>query len=202
MIAAIVPAAGLSTRMGRPKLTLPIDGVPVIGRVVDALRAGGAQIVVVVAPPAEVAGAGLLADEARHAGADVLVADQPPPDMRGSVELGLTRINAGPHPETVLLIPGDSPGVSRDLVARVIREAQTHPDALVIPTAGGRRGHPLALPWPLTREIFALPHDRGVNALVARYAQRVIELEVADARALADLDTPDDYRRWSGAGPA
>ena len=55
-VAAIVPAAGLSTRMGRPKLLLPFGGEPLIVRVVNALRQGGAAPVVVVI------GIGSLAD--------------------------------------------------------------------------------------------------------------------------------------------
>ena len=43
MIAAVVPAAGHSQRMGRPKLILPIGGQTVIARVVSALRDGGAS---------------------------------------------------------------------------------------------------------------------------------------------------------------
>ena len=53
MIAALVPAAGSSKRMGQPKLLLEFDGHTLIGRVVGALRAGGVERVVVVAPPAE-----------------------------------------------------------------------------------------------------------------------------------------------------
>jgi molybdenum cofactor cytidylyltransferase len=51
MIAAVVPAAGLSVRMGRPKLTLPVDGGTVIASVVQALLEGGVDTVVVVVSP-------------------------------------------------------------------------------------------------------------------------------------------------------
>jgi len=52
VIAALVPAAGRSSRMGRPKLTLPVrGGGTVIGRVLRALRDGGAERVFLVAPP-------------------------------------------------------------------------------------------------------------------------------------------------------
>ena len=87
MIAAIVPAAGRSERMGRPKLILPIGGLSVIARVTSALRQGGADPVLVVVPPAAVPGASALAAEAARAGACVVVAEPPPPDMRASVEL-------------------------------------------------------------------------------------------------------------------
>ena len=63
MIAAVVPAAGKSERMGRPKLILPIDGETLIARVVSRLRAGGVVYTVVVAPPLDAPGAAILADD-------------------------------------------------------------------------------------------------------------------------------------------
>jgi molybdenum cofactor cytidylyltransferase len=197
MIAAIVPAAGLSTRMGRPKLTLPIDGVPLIARVVTALRQGGADTVVVVVPPAEQLGADAVAEAALTAGAVVVVAEQPPPDMRASVELGLAQLALGPAPSTLLLVPGDSPGVSSELVNRVIVRAITAPDAIVRPESTGHRGHPVALPWSLATEIPRLPPDAGVNTLIRANADRIIPVEVAEPRAFVDLDTPEDYNRWN-----
>ena len=68
MIAAIVPAAGRSERMGRPKLILPIGGLSVIAHVTIALRTGGADPVLVIVPPASVAGAPALAAEAARGG--------------------------------------------------------------------------------------------------------------------------------------
>ena len=51
MIYAIVPAAGQSTRMGQPKLILPLAGRSVLEHVVSSLRAGGVDHVLVVAGP-------------------------------------------------------------------------------------------------------------------------------------------------------
>ena len=202
MIAAIVPAAGRSERMGRPKLLLPVEGLSVIARVVGALRHGGADPVVVVAPPAVAHGAAALADEATRAGALVVVPDAPPPQMRDSVELGLDRLARGPSPPpaTVLLAPGDSLGIHAALVARVVAEARAHPEAILLPARDGRRGHPVALPWSVAAEIHGLPADVGINALVRRHAARVVTLDVADPAVLDDLDTPEDYRRWVERG--
>ena len=197
MIAAVVPAAGLSKRMGQPKLILPIDGVPLIVRVVTALRQGGAETVVVIVPPAEVPGAIPLADAARRAGADVVVAEQPPPDMRASVELGLARLAAGTAPTTVLLAPGDSPGLSPDVVARVIAQAKAAPGAIIRPEARGRRGHPVALPWSLATKIAGLPPDAGVNTLVRWHKDIIISIDVDNPTVIDDLDTPEDYERWT-----
>jgi molybdenum cofactor cytidylyltransferase len=196
MIAAIVPAAGRSERMGRPKLLLSIGGQTVIARVITALRAGGADPVVVVVPPATVTGAADLAIEAGQGGAWVVVAEPPPPEMRASVERGLERLRQTAAPKTLLLAPGDSPGMTSALVARVVARAQAEPEAIVIPAWQGRRGHPIALPWPLAAEIPGLPPGMGINALVARYRDRVVTFEVDDPKMLDDLDSPDDYQRW------
>jgi CTP:molybdopterin cytidylyltransferase MocA len=196
MIAAVVPAAGKSKRMGRPKLTLPIDGEPLIARVVSALRLGGVEQVVVVAPPADAPGAHALAVEAERAGAIVIVADQPPPDMRASVELGLASWKDGAPPATLLLTPGDSPGLSPALVARVVARSRAEPRAIVVPAFRGRRGHPVALPWPLAEGITRLPPGTGINTLVRDHQDRVVVIDVDDAAVTADLDTPEDYQRW------
>ena len=196
MIPAIVPAAGRSERMGRPKLILPIEGTTVIARVVSALLGGGAGPVIVVVPPADAPGAATLAEEAARAGAEVLVAADRPPDMRGSFELGFARLAEGAAATMVLLTPGDSAGITAALVAEVIARARQEPRGIVIPVVKGRRGHPVALPWHLAAAVSALPEGVGINALVALHPDEVVELLVAEPGAVDDLDTPEDYDRW------
>ncbi len=200
MIAAVVPAAGRSERMGRPKLILPLGATTVIARVVHALRAGGAEPIVVVAPPADFAGADVLADEATRAGAVVIVAGSATADMRASVELGLDWLGRGTDPSAVLVAPGDSPGITAGLVRRILDRATAEPASIVVPRFGGRRGHPVALPWGLAAGIRDLPEGTGVNALLAARAERVLMLDVDEPGTTADLDTPDDYRAWVEAG--
>jgi len=196
MIAALVPAAGLSLRMGQPKLLLTIGGVPLIARVVAALKAGGADLVVVVVPAAEVPGAERVAREAEKAGASLVVPPAPTADMRASVELGLERLEQGPAPESLLLAPGDSPGITDELVGRVIACAREYLHSVVVPVCAGRRGHPVLLPWPLTSAIRSLPPGSGINALLSEPGTRVVELEVVEPATADDLDTPEDYQRW------
>jgi molybdenum cofactor cytidylyltransferase len=197
MIAALVPAAGRSMRMGRPKLILPVGGVSLIARVVAALRAGGADRVVVVAPPGDAPGASRLIADAEGEGGEVVVLDRATADMRASFERGLNWLEQDPRPDGLLLCPGDSPGLSAALVARVVRGIQEHPDRIIIPTYEGKRGHPVALPWRLAAEVRCLPDGVGVNALMAAHADRVLTLDPGDPNALADMDTPEDYARWS-----
>jgi molybdenum cofactor cytidylyltransferase len=185
--------------MGRPKLILPIEGEPLIGRVITALRAGGSDLVIVVTPPAEAPGATALIDEATLRGALVVVPKAPTADMRASVELGLKRLDAGPIPAAVLLAPGDSPGLSAKLVAEVIARGRLDPTAIIVPAHDGRRGHPLLFPWFLADTIRRLPPGQGVSALLHSAAARVVPFETEDPGAFADLDTPEDYQEYSSS---
>ncbi len=186
--------------MGRPKLILPIEGIPVIARVIAALRDGGAGRVVVVAPPISEPGASTLIESAEEQGAEVVVADAPTSDMRASVELGLAWIAEGPEPIAVLLTPGDIPGLSPADVARVIQASTQAPGRIVVPQHGGRRGHPVLIPWTLAKEIPSLPSGVGVNDLLREHAGSVFAFEMETPGILADLDTPDDYRAWLESG--
>jgi molybdenum cofactor cytidylyltransferase len=201
MIVAIVPAAGHSSRMGRPKLILPLGGQTVIARVVNALRQGGASRTVVVTPPADAPGSTILAREAEDAGAIVVVPDERPPDMRASFERGLDALGALDEVVTVLLAPGDSVGITAALVSQIVARARAHPDSIVVPVVAGRRGHPVALPARTARETRSLPAGVGINSLIQLHAAVVSELTVAEPGAVADLDTPDDYARWEAHGP-
>jgi molybdenum cofactor cytidylyltransferase len=182
--------------MGRPKLILPVGGVPLIVRVLAALRDGGVARVVVVAAPPDAPDDSALIEAAEGQGAKVLVSPVPTADMRASVELGLEYLAQGKAPEAILLTPGDSPGLHADIITQVIQRADNHPGRIVVPRHGGRRGHPVLLPWSLATQIPRLPAGVGVNALLAAHSDEIVAFDVADPGILADLDTPDDYRFW------
>jgi molybdenum cofactor cytidylyltransferase len=203
-IYALVPAAGKSERMGRPKLTLGLGDASVIQRVVRALEAGGADYVFVVAPPVPEPGAVVLANHARVEGAWVVHCPAPTADMRATVEVGLDDLTHGlvPPPDGLLLCPGDSPRISPALVKAVVARFRQDPARVVVPVHAGKKGHPVALPWALARTIPDLPPGVGINALVESQGERLIRLEVDDPGAVIDLDTPEDYRRLvGGTGP-
>lgn len=191
MMFAIVPAAGQSRRMGRPKLTLPLGDRTVIEHVVAALRAGGVEQVIVVVGP-QVPEVGTLA---QAAGAEVVHLERATPDMRTTVERGLDWLESNHRPapdEPWLLAPADCPTLPPAVVRRLL--AVEAPDSIVVPVHGGRRGHPTRFAWRHAAGIRGLPAGEGINALV-RDRARVIEVPVDEPGILADLDTPEDYDR-------
>lgn len=192
MTFAVVPAAGHSTRMGRPKLTLPLGGRTVLEHVIASLHDGGvATVLVVVGPHVRD-----LIPLAEAAGANVLALPAPTADMRATVEAGLAWIGERlrPHPDDPwLLAPADCPAFSPDVVRRLLAAE----GSIVVPVHGGRRGHPTLFRWRHAAGIRALPADAGINSYLRLRAGEALELPVADPGVLADLDTPEEYARLS-----
>ena len=189
---AVIPAAGQSRRMGRPKLILPVGGQTVIRRLLHALEDARIEERVVVTRRDDQ----FLADEVSASGATLVQPVPDPPDMRSSVEHAVAWLRSNHAPineDRVLLVPADHPVLASAVIADVLHQCLSV-DAIVIPTYQGRRGHPTVFPWSVINELNDIPADNGLNWLVHRDPNRVCELAVDDAAILTDLDTPDDYR--------
>jgi molybdenum cofactor cytidylyltransferase len=195
MIFGLIPAAGKSERMGRPKLALPLGERTVLEHVVSALRAGGAdEVLVVIAPHVA-----LLERFALSAGAQVLLLSRETPDMRATVEAGLDWLEAqrAPGPEdSWLLAPADHPTMDAQVVRRLIDVTDQSPaDTIVVPTWQGTRGHPVLIRWTHVAAIRRSPKNAGLNEYLRSCAGSTREIEVPSNSILADMDTPEDYER-------
>ena len=191
---ALVPAAGHSTRMGRPKLALPLGASTVLECAVTALRAGGVKRVLVVTGPHVPE----LAPLARQAGATVLELPQPTPDMRTTIERGLDWAECAWQPgagEAFLLCPADHPALDPGVLRALIQARGDRPLSIVIPTFNGQRGHPALIAWPHVAGIRALPPGAGLNRYLREHAAQTLEVPVDSGSVLLDLDTPADYER-------
>jgi molybdenum cofactor cytidylyltransferase len=193
MTFAVVPAGGKSTRMGRPKLALPLGDRSVLEHVVAALRAAGLQQVLVVV-------AAHLAELAGRAGASVCVLEEETADMRATVEHGLRWLEEkfNPRPQDHwLLAPADHPTLAAEVVVELLAARAAHPEAsVVVPTFAGRRGHPTLIDWKHAEGMRCLPKGQGLNVYLRQLTPReTLELPVATETILWDLDTPEDYER-------
>jgi CTP:molybdopterin cytidylyltransferase MocA len=195
MTFAVVPAAGQSTRMGRPKLALPLAGRTVLEHVVAALRDGGADVVVVVVGP-HTADLGAVAE---RAGASVCRLQAATADMRASVEHGLAWIEERCRPsldDDWLLAPADHPAVDAEVVRRLRACRASRPEqSLFVPVHNGRRGHPVLLGWRHVAGIRALAAGEGLNRYLRQHEEETVEVPVESAGVLWDVDTPEDYER-------
>jgi len=198
---AVIPAAGVSRRMGVPKLTLPWGDRLVIDQVLQALDqpAVAARVLVTRADHGA-----LVAAVGRHPGVVLVCPEPPPAEMRHSVEAALQTLaqNSQPAPDDGwLLVPADHPLLDRDTVSRLADAWTTCEAPLLIPTWQGRKGHPVVFRWSLAAEVAQLPADVGLNVLTKKYANAACLLDVPNPGICEDLDTPADLLRLRPPGP-
>lgn len=185
-VAAIVPAAGLSRRMGSCKQLLDLGGKPVLAHCLETLLAGGiTEIVVVVNQQG-----GAVAALAERYPVRVVVNPDPAGEMASSVMAGRA-VLASPI-SGVMIALADCPLIAATTIA-VLRCAHgANPDAILIPCHNQRKGHPTLFPSAVLAE---LTTGGTLRDVVRHDPGRVRLLEVADPGILMDMDTPADYQQ-------
>jgi molybdenum cofactor cytidylyltransferase len=186
-IAAVVLAAGRSSRMGGPnKLLAEIGGKPLVRMVVDAALGSRARPVVVVT--------GHQRDkvEAALAGLPVKFVHNPhfADGLGTSLKAGIAALSADVDGAIVCL--GDMPQVDAALIDRLIGAFDPDHGALVVvPTIDGKRGNPVVWSRRFFPDLMAVEGDVGARYLIGRYTEAVAEVPLTGTAALTDVDTPE-----------
>ena len=190
-ISAILLAAGLSSRMGRPKLLLPWGGTTVLGQVVSSFAMAGLEEIIVVTGGMRAQIESLVAELAINFPVrSVYNPAYARGDMLGSIQAGLAALDS--RPRAALIGLGDQPQVREETLRRLrVAFVQTK-SPLVIPSFQNRRGHPWLAARQLWPAILALPASTTPRQFLNAYAGQV-EYVAADESILQDLDTPEDY---------
>jgi molybdenum cofactor cytidylyltransferase len=93
-------------------------------------------------------------------------------------------------------MPADHPTLDPVVVRTLLEARTTAPhQSVIVPSADGRRGHPVLLSWKLASGVARLPAGAGLNVLVRTKAAETLEVPLPAGAILDDLDTPEDYRR-------
>jgi molybdenum cofactor cytidylyltransferase len=198
VIPALVLAAGRSSRMGRPKATLPLDdGETFLSRIVRTfLDAGVDDVVVVVGHHVDEIVASLAATGLR---ARIVVNRDYDRGQLSSIVAGLAVVDR-PGVAAALITPVDVPLVSAATVRTVLAcYRRTH--ALVVrPTSGTRHGHPLLIDRRLFDELRSADPELGAKPVVRAHASAAGDVPIGDEGAYTDIDTEDEYRKWVRTG--
>lgn len=193
-VGAVVMAAGLSTRMGEPKVLLPwVNGNSIIQHIVEQLLNSRLEHVVVVT--------GHMAKEVRQQvepmGVKVVYnRSYKTGEMLSSVKAGLRAMPD--HVAAALLVLGDQPRLQPKVIYQVMAAYAEGKGDLIIPSFEMRRGHPILLGrryWP---EMLALRRDGAPRQVINAHADQIHYVNVDTDSVLRDVDTPEDYsnERW------
>lgn len=218
----IVPAAGLSRRMGRPKQILRFGASTVTGTVVGTLLSADPAGVVVVTRRTLLDGLALPADPRVRC----LINDDDASEMIDSIRLALDALAggeaghantavahgnlrregdradtfSGPVPaagtdDGICVVPGDLPHLSTATVTACFGAFRRLRDRIIVAVHEGRRAHPMVFPFAYRAEVAALMG--GLNDLMRAHPDDVAEIPTEDSGAVRDLDAPGDLTGMS-----
>ncbi|HEY6092510.1 MAG TPA: nucleotidyltransferase family protein [Gemmatimonadales bacterium] len=191
-LAGIVLAAGRSARMGSPKALLDFLGVPFVVRIVQALEALEVKTRVVVLGPDGGRIHPVLADH------DCMIAENPEPETGPIESLRVALRAVQPlQPSAVLVWPVDLPHVRVATVDRVLEAHRRTKAAIVVPTFGERRGHPVIWGSALFEELLMSrrAQEEGARAVLRAHQAEITAVPVDDPAVIDAVNTPEDYER-------
>lgn len=191
-IAAVVAAAGRSTRMGEPKQLLPWGTRTVLAAVIHHLaEAGAAPVLCVVGHRAGDMIAALAGADCRIIHNDNYLAGE----MLSSYQAGVAALEQDRDPYSgTLLALGDQPHVPVWAIRAVLEAARLAPDRIIVPSYRMRRGHPFYLPRRFWADLRALQGEETLRTLMRRHEAAIHYVAVETDAILRDIDTPADYR--------
>jgi molybdenum cofactor cytidylyltransferase len=183
-IAAVVPAAGRSSRFGSMKLLADVGGEPLINRTLGSLvDSGVAPIVVAVSATGVLDAVPLIG----HATVRTVVNRDPSRGMFSSIQCGLSVAKA----DVIVVLPADMPFVRPATVALVVRTC-LETGRVVVPVFDGSRGHPIGIPGGLRDGLLMMPPDRSLKDALAALGEELRFVDVDDRGVIRDVDVPGD----------
>jgi molybdenum cofactor cytidylyltransferase len=196
MISGILLAAGESRRMGSPKALLSYQGQTFIERICTAfLSAGVDELVVVLGAHADALRPALPS----HPALRTVVNARYFQGQLSSLMVGIGALSPDSEAAVVNLV--DHPLVSSATIKALIDSFRASPLPILIASHQGRRGHPVLFSSQVYGEILAAPLDQGAKVVVRKNPSRVREVQLDDPGILADIDTPEDYKRYVDRAP-
>jgi 4-nitrophenyl phosphatase len=189
-VAALILAAGCSSRFGHPKQLLNWDGRPLLLSVIDTAWVAGLHPIIVVL--------GAFADEI-----EPVLASRPVQIQRNyrwsegicsSIRSGVSALSG--EVDAAIFIPADQPFLTADFLQNLVCRYEATGKSIVIPRiAEGQRGSPVLFDRSFFAELSQLSGDVGGRRLFDKYSDDTAYLSVSDSSMLMDIDTPEAYTR-------
>jgi molybdenum cofactor cytidylyltransferase len=191
VIVAVVLSAGESSRMGRPKALLPIDGQTFIERIVAALKQTKVgKIIVILGHNARE-----LQSKISHLPVEILINTDYKLGQLSSLQLAVRNLQPDLECDGMLVHLVDHPYLAPALVEEMIRRFYETNKRIIVPKFHGKRGHPVIFSNALFDEILSAPIEEGAKAVVNAHRAETLEIETEEEGIAVDIDTPELYQQ-------
>jgi len=192
-VAGLLLAAGASTRMGQPKLLLPVEGRPMVERVLsECVRSSLHRVVVVLGHQWERIRE-TLGPLCLNPKVSVVLNPEYASGMSTSIRAGLPEVEKD-H-DHVMIVLGDMPFVNAGLINLLVERYLSSGRSMGAVRVKGRRSHPVIFGREFYPALMNLYGDAGARHLFQDPGKKVCLVDPGDAYDDRDIDTPEDYAR-------
>lgn len=183
--AAIILAAGYSSRMGDFKPLMDLNGKTPLQRCIDLFQNSGINDIIVVT--------GYLNDriEEQIKGIKTVVNNKYNEGMFSSVKAGVNVLSK--NTDAFFLLPVDIPSVKEHTIKRTIESYEKIQDGILFPIFNEEKGHPTLLSYSLAKEILMKNPEGGLRDILNEHKEKWYYEELADRGILLDMDTKEDF---------
>ena len=186
--AAVILAAGMSTRLGRPKQLLRVAGKSMLEHAITAARGAG------IVTPVLVLGAFAddnLKDVRSVTKCETIFNHNFADGQATSLKAGVSSIMD--TCDAAIFMLADQPLITATLIMELMTRFNQHKPHILHPVYRERRGNPVIISARLFPRLLASTGDQGARFLFADTSLRVHAYEVEDKAVVTDVDTWDDY---------
>ena len=214
--AALIAAAGLSSRMGTPKHELLVGNRTFLEHLIDTFHEAKVSPIVVTAAKTEL---GYVEQErsktfltcsqfervkkmlqsglcniSKEGFACFILNHFPHLGLLGSLRSALIHLKETPT-DGLFMCPIDAPLVSVSLIQTLIEHAQKEPEKpLIVPCFEGKRGHPVLFLQSVFSELKSFESEHGVRDFFKKHPTLIHEVPWNDPSILLNINRPEDYR--------
>lgn len=194
MLSSLVLLAGNSTRMGRPKQHVEIQGKTFLELITAKLISQRKLLnqMIFVGQQGDTRGQQLVSE----AGGIWVTNPRPEDGPLSSIRLAAAKI---PDDSAILLWPTDHPMVAEETVRQLILSWQKSPLMITAPSDGSRRGHPSIFPAWCRRLFFEIDLNAGARQIMQLHPDRINHIMTEDIWITRNLNTPqllEEAEQW------
>ena len=209
-IAAVILAAGESSRLGKPKQLIQFRGKTLVRRVVDAASEAGCQPILVVLGTERTSHLysdglprvkgrhheiELITSELKKTGATIVANSNWKCGIGTSIRTGVQHLlDTAPGVEATVLLTCDQPYVDRAVIDGLITLHRETRKPIVAASYAGTLGVPALFDRGRLPELLRLDDSAGAKSTILSNRDQVAEFPFPDGKV--DIDTAEDWQRF------
>ncbi len=186
-VTGVILAAGMSSRMGETKQSLPFKGSTILGHVIKQAKLSKLEDIILVLGHDQ----NSIQDNIDGTEIKIVHNSNYREGQSTSLKAGINNISDSSKAAMFLL--GDQPTIKHSTIDNLIYRFNSANAKIVIPTFNGTRGNPVIMSSSLFQDIKKLSGDTGGRAIFDTYRNDILKVPVQDHNILIDIDTREDY---------